>query len=510
LCWKLIIISALIVAGLFMTLLDTTIVDIVLPHMMSAFEAEPDDIQWVITSYMIASAVAMPVVGWLGGKLGHRNTYLFGIALFTLMSAVCGLAPNLETMIAGRILQGVGEGIAVPMTMTLLFELYPPQKRGMAMGMFALGATFGPSLGPTLGGYLSEHLSWRWVFYVNLLPGVLVVYLLMLLMKDDRKEHRGDEKLDVIGFALLSVSLSSLITALSKGNEWGWSDERTVVLLYVAAVTVILFVYYELRTNNPLVNLVLFKYRFFSFPVISLTLFGMGVYASYFLLPLYLEKLRGFPTIDAGEILFFPAVTTGVVSLIVGFLLDRKLLSYKTSIIVGILVFTLGTYIQSRLDLDMSKTQIILLLLPWGAGMGFFFPALSQISLGNFQGELLRQASALQNLLRLVGGSVGTAISTYILISSQSGHLIRMGEKVSPYSPQVTAFLSDWKQFLYYARSTVEGLLSVKAKAIMGTLFQKSAYWHSFGDAFFFATICGILTLIPALLIGKTPEGVKS
>jgi endonuclease III-like uncharacterized protein len=214
--------------------------------------------------------------------------------------------------------------------------------------------------------------------------------------------------------------------------------------------------------------------------------------------------------IDAGEILFFPAVTTGVVSLIVGFLLDRKLLSYKTSIIVGILVFTLGTYIQSRLDLDMSKTQIILLLLPWGAGMGFFFPALSQISLGNFQGELLRQASALQNLLRLVGGSVGTAISTYILISSQSGHLIRMGEKISPYSPQVTAFLSDWKQFLYYARSTVEGLLSVKAKAIMGTLFQKSAYWHSFGDAFFFATICGILTLIPALLIGKTPEGVKS
>ncbi|TCK06448.1 DHA2 family efflux MFS transporter permease subunit [Phorcysia thermohydrogeniphila] len=507
---RLIVISVLIVAGMFMTLLDTTIVDIVLPHMMSAFEAEPDDIQWVITSYMIASAVAMPVVGWLGGKLGHRNTYLLGIALFTVMSAVCGIAPNLETMIAGRVLQGVGEGIAVPMTMTLLFELYPPEKRGMAMGMFALGATFGPSLGPTLGGYLSEHLSWRWVFYVNLLPGVLVIYLLMLLMKDDRKEHRGDEKLDVIGFALLSVSLASLITALSKGNDWGWSDERTVVLLYVAAVTAILFIYYELRTGNPLVNLELFRYRFFSFPVLSLALFGMGVYASYFLLPLYLEKLRGFPTVDAGEILFFPAATTGIVSLIVGFLLDRKLLSYKTSIIVGILVFTLGTYIQSRLDLDMSKTQIILLLLPWGAGMGFFFPALSQISLGNFQGELLRQASALQNLLRLVGGSVGTAISTYILISSQSGHLLRMGEKVSPYSPQVTEFLSGWKQFLYYARSTAEGLLSVKAKAVMGMLFQKAAYWHSFGDAFFFATICGILTLIPALLIGKTFEGVKS
>ncbi|RUM45874.1 MAG: MFS transporter [Desulfurobacterium sp.] len=507
---RLVVISILIVAGMFMTLLDTTIVDIVLPHMMSAFEVEPDDIQWVIISYMIASAVAMPVVGWLGGKLGHRNTYLFGIALFTVMSAVCGLAPNLETMIAGRVLQGIGEGIAVPMTMTLLFELYPPEKRGMAMGMFALGATFGPSLGPTLGGYLSEHLSWRWVFYVNLLPGVLVVYLLALLMKDDRKEKGGEEKLDVVGFTLLSVSLASLITALSKGNSWGWSDEKTVVLLYLSTVTAVLFVFYELRTENPLVNLKLFKYRFFLFPVLSLTLFGMGVYASYFLLPLYLEKLRDFPTVDAGEILFFPAATTGVVSLIVGFLLDRRLLSYRTSIIVGILVFIVGTYLQSELDLDMGKTQIILLLLPWGAGMGFFFPALSQISLGNFKGELLRQASSLQNLLRLVGGSVGTAISTYILISSQSVHLLRISEKVSLSSPQVVEFLTAWKQFLYYGRSTEEALLETKAKALMGMLFQKNAFWHSFGDAFFFATLCGILTLLPAFLIEKKFEGVRS
>jgi DHA2 family multidrug resistance protein len=511
LSWKLIIISALIVAGLFMTLLDTTIVDIVLPHMMSTFEAEPDDIQWVIISYMISSAIAMPVVGWLGGKLGHRNTYLLGIALFTIMSAVCGIAPNLETMIVGRALQGVGEGIAVPMTMTLLFELYPPEKRGMAMGMFALGAIFGPSLGPTLGGYLSEHLSWRWVFYVNLLPGVFVVYLLMLLMEDDRKEQKDSEKLDVIGFALLSVSLSSLITALSKGNNWGWSDERTVVLLYVAAVTAILFVYHELKTKNPLVNLELFKYRFYSLPVLSLTIFGMGVYASYFLLPLYLERLRGFPTINAGEILFFPAAATGIVSLIAGFLLDRKILNYKSSIVIGVLMFIFGTYLQSRLDLDMGKTQIVLFLLPWGAGMGFFFPALSQISLGNFQGELLRHASALQNLLRLVGGSVGTAISTYILVSSQSVHLVRIGEKISPYSPQVVNILQKIKQFFYYSRSTPEVLLDGKAKAILISLAQKFSYWHSFGDAFFFATICGVLTLIPTLLIdNKTLGGVES
>ncbi|WP_456341669.1 DHA2 family efflux MFS transporter permease subunit [Thermovibrio sp.] len=501
---KLFLTGVLIVAGMFMTLLDTTIVDIALPHMMSAFDADPDDIQWVITSYMIASAVAMPVVGWLGGKLGHRNTYLLGIGLFTVMSALCGAAPNLDTMILGRVFQGIGEGLAVPMTMTLLFELFPPEKRGTAMGMFALGATFGPSLGPTLGGYLTEHLNWRWIFYVNLIPGVLVVYFLTLLLENVKeKEVRP---LDYLGLSLLGVALTTLIIALSKGNSWGWKDEKTVSLLYTSFISTVVFVWWEIKTKNPLINLKLFKYKFFSYPVISLSIFGMGVYASYFLLPLYLEKLRGYPTITAGEILLWPSLATGVVSMVVGFLIDKKVISKKLSVIAGIVIFTIGTYLQTKLDLDMNKLEIVIYLLPWASGMGFFFPALSQISLGNFKGELLRQASGLQNLLRLVGGSVGTAISTYILISSQDKHLVRMAEKVSSQSPQVISFLTEVKNHLYYEMSTVKPMLSEKANAILGMLYTKHAFWHSFEDAFFFATVCGILTLIPALLVEEKHE----
>jgi len=494
-----ILVGALIVAGMFMTLLDTTIVDIALPHMMSAYEVEPDDIQWVITSYMVASAVAMPTVGWLGGKLGHRNTYLLGIALFTAMSALCGLAPNLETMIVGRVLQGVGEGIAVPMTMTLLFELFPPEKRGLAMGMFALGATFGPSLGPTLGGYLTEHMSWRWIFYVNLLPGAVVVYFLSFLLENYKEEE--EKRLDLVGLVLLAVSLTSLIVVLSKGNSWGWKEPKSVLLLYTSFITAALFVLWELKVKEPLVELSLFKHPFFRYPVISLSIFGMGVYASYFLLPLYLEKLRELPTIVAGEILFWPAFATGIVSLLAGFLMDRGVLSKRSSIILGILIFTFGTYLQTKLDLYMDKLQIVLHLLPWGAGMGFFFPALSQISLGNFKGELLRQASGIQNLLRLIGGSVGTALSTYILLSSQSGHLISSAERVSAQSPQVVELLSKVKEHLYYHLSTVKPLLEAKAKALLALLYSREAFWLSFSDAFLFATICGALTLFPALLV---------
>ncbi len=501
---KRLVVGALIVAGMFMTLLDTTIVDIALPHMMSTFEVEPDDIQWVITSYMIASAVSMPLVGWLGGKLGHRNTYLLGIGLFTLMSALCGLSPNLNAMIASRSLQGVGEGIAVPMTMTLLFELFPPEKRGIAMGMFALGATFGPSLGPTLGGYITEHLNWRWIFYVNLLPGIVVIYLLGLLTENRKDE--GEKKLDLTGLILLALCLSSLITALSKGNSWGWNSEKTVFLLYSSFLSGALFTLWELKTKEPLVELRLFKYKFFRYPVISLSLFGMGVYASYFLLPLYLEKLRGFPTITAGEILFWPAFATGVVSLVAGILIDKKVISKKAAIVLGTLIFIVGTHLQTRLDLYMSKREIILYLLPWGAGMGFFFPALSQISLGNFKGELLRHASGIQNLLRLVGGSVGTAISTYILISSQEKHLVNMAQRVSKGSPQVIYFMEKLKENFYYKLSTQVPFLKAKAEAVLGSLYQKHAFWHSFGDAFFFATICGVLTLIPAILVEEKVE----
>lgn len=498
------IVGALIVAGMFMTLLDTTIVDIALPHMMSTFEVEPDDIQWVITSYMIASAVSMPLVGWLGGKLGHRNTYLLGIGLFTLMSALCGLSPDLNSIVISRTLQGVGEGLAVPMTMTLLFELFPPEKRGVAMGMFALGATFGPSLGPTLGGYITEHLNWRWIFYVNLLPGIVVIYLLSLLI--DNKKEEVKKKADILGLILLAVCLSTLITALSKGNSWGWSSEKTVFLLYSSLLSGALFVIWELKTKEPLVELRLFKYKFFRYPVISLSLFGMGVYASYFLLPLYLEKLRGFPTITAGEILFWPAFTTGVVSLIAGILIDKKLISKKLSIVLGTLIFIVGTHLQTRLDLYMNKEEIVLYLLPWGAGMGFFFPALSQISLGNFKGELLRHASGIQNLLRLIGGSVGTAISTYILISSQGKHLVNMAQKVSRDSPQVLYFVERLKENFYYNLSTEIPFLKAKAEAVLASLYQKHAFWHSFGDSFFFATVCGVLTLIPALLAEEEVE----
>ena len=502
--------GVLIVAGMFMTLLDTTIVDIALPHMMSTFDAEPDDIQWVIISYMVASAVAMPVVGWLGGKLGHRNTYLLGIFLFTLMSALCGLATSLDLMVAARVFQGVGEGIAVPMTMTLLFELFPPEKRGVAMGMFALGATFGPSLGPTLGGYITEHLSWRWIFYVNLFPGILVVYLLTLFMEDDRHLHRNDKPLDVLGLFLLALSLVSLIVVLSKGNSWGWSSLKSVSLLYVSAVSFILFLIQQMRTEHPLLNLSLFKYPFFRYPVLSLTVFGMGVYASYFLLPLYLEKLRGLPTITAGEILFWPSMGTGFFSMVAGILIDRKVITKKTSIIFGTLIFILGTYLQQKLNLEMSKLYIVAYLMPWGIGMGFFFPALSQVSLGSFKGELLRQASSIQNLMRLVGGSVGTAVSTYILLSSQQVHFVHLTEKVSSSSPQVLYFLKKAEDFYHYFRGETLQAAKLTAKALLSQLYSQHAFWHSFADAFFFATICGILTLIPAFLLEERDESSRS
>ncbi len=196
--------------------------------------------------------------------------------------------------------------------------------------------------------------------------------------------------------------------------------------------------------------------------------------------------------------------------MVAGILIDRKVITKKTSIILGTLIFIIGTHLQQKLDLEMSKIEIVAYLMPWGIGMGFFFPALSQISLGSFKGELLRQASSIQNLMRLVGGSVGTAVSTYILLSSQQVHFVRLTERVSSSSPQVVEFLRRAGNFFHYFRSEPPQTATQTAHALLAQLFSQHAFWHSFADAFFFATICGVLTLIPAFLLEERDESSGS
>ncbi|MFN3413728.1 MAG: DHA2 family efflux MFS transporter permease subunit, partial [Thermoanaerobaculum sp.] len=245
------VVAALVSAGIFIALLDTTIVDIVLPKMMATLEADLYGIQWVIIAYFMGAAVSMTIVGWMAEALGHRNTYLLGIVLFVGTSALCGVAPSLELMLVSRFVQGVAEGMMLPVGALILMDAFPPEERGLALGVYGLGASFAPAVGPSLGGFITEHLTWRWVFWVNVPIGLADALLVFLLLANVR--GKKVRRLDIVGLCLLATSLMSFIVFISKGQEKGWLDSDFILRTFlVFVVTFVAFVVWEVKAAQPL------------------------------------------------------------------------------------------------------------------------------------------------------------------------------------------------------------------------------------------------------------------
>ncbi len=489
----------ILVMGVFMCLLDTTIVDITIPHMMSALGADYDSIQWVVISYMVSSAVAMPLAPWVAKKIGLKNTYILGLILFTVMSALCGLAPNLELMLVARTFQGFAEGLLVPTALSILYNIYPPDQKGVAAGTFAIGAVTGPALGPTLGGYINEHLNWRWIFYINVPVGILASYLTYLFIDEIRKKVKEKLSFDFIGALTFSISISAFLIALSKGNKWEWTSLKTLTFFLISYIFGILFFIWEIlqiKKNKPVfINLKLFiEYPNFTLGTLSFMFFGMSTYAVFFVLPLLLEKLLKFPTLTAGEILFYPALASGVGSSLAGILGDKYKL-HREFLIISTIGVTIGTYMLTNITLESTKWQIVSLLLPWGFFMGMFFTNLTPISLATFHGENLKEPNAIQNLIRLVGGSIGTAVATTYFTRMHIHHFRYLNEFVDP--------SKSIYNHLYFKMKMLFGALATKlSKVALYFEINKKAYLFSFWDVFilsaFFAAITFILVLILA------------
>ncbi|MCS7182606.1 MAG: DHA2 family efflux MFS transporter permease subunit, partial [Thermoanaerobaculum sp.] len=243
------LVALLVSAGIFIALLDTTIVDIVLPKMMASLEADLYGIQWVIIAYFMGAAVSMTVVGWMAEAFGHRNTYLVGLVMFVATSALCGVAPTLELMLISRFVQGVAEGMMLPVGALILMDAFPEEERGLALGVYGLGASFAPAVGPTLGGFITEHLTWRWVFWVNVPIGLTDALLVFLLLGNVR--GKVVRKLDLVGLVLLATSLMSFIVFISKGQEKGWLDSDFILKAFlVFVVTFVAFIVWELKAPD--------------------------------------------------------------------------------------------------------------------------------------------------------------------------------------------------------------------------------------------------------------------
>ncbi len=486
------LITFIVMTGTFMAILDTTIVDIVVPKMVGPLQTDLYGVQWVITAYMIASAVMLILSEWLDKVIGLRKVFIAGIILFTFSSYICGISQTLDIMITARVLQGVGEALIMATAQTILFSVYPEEKKGLAMGIFGLGVSFAPALGPTLGGYITEYLNWRWVFFINIPVGIITI-LLSIFYLPETSMIREKAKLNFISYFFMSVFTISLLILLSKGQQLGWFMSDTI--FYLGLISVFSFLFYilsEILSKEPLIDFKIFliKEYFVGFSVFFLLL-GFSMYQVFYLLPLYYENLKGLSTFDAGLHILAFAFFIALFSPIAGILSDKWNEKYVLYIAATLYLIT-SIFIIPNLDYYTPTVRAALMTVPLGISMGMFFAPITTLALRKL-GPKTSLGTGLMHYGRFVGGSFGTAIATNDLYRYQWEHFEGINT-IQNYN-YISNFIENLKE--NFSNFVPESILEIKVKALIYQVQYLHSLNFSFHDTFFVAGIFGLLGSLP-------------
>jgi MFS transporter, DHA2 family, multidrug resistance protein len=409
------LITITVMLGLIMAIIDSTIVNVALNNIGGNLGASVDEVSWVATGYILANVVVMPLNGWLTAFLGRKRFYAASLALFTVASLLCGTATSITQLVIYRVIQGIGGGALQPTAQAIMFETYPPDKRGNAMAIFGLGAMVGPAVGPTLGGYIVDNATWPLIFYINIPIGIVAFLMTMMFIPDPKYIERPKAGLDWMGLGLMTAGLASLQYVLERGEHDDWYDSSTITILTVVSViTLALFIWRMLRERHPLVNLQVFRHSSFTIGNILGILSGFGLYGTSLILPLFFQTILGFTAFDTGLALLPGALSTAVSMIIVGRLLNR--IDARASIAFGFLVFGLSTWMLGGLTTDAGFWDVFWPRLIQGFGLGFLFVPLSTVSLGDIPNSEMAGATGVYTLVRQIGGSFGIAILTTLLV----------------------------------------------------------------------------------------------
>jgi DHA2 family multidrug resistance protein len=493
--------TLIVMTGAFMAILDTTVVDVVVPKMMGPLATDLYGIQWVITAYMTAAAVGLLLTHNLGRVLGLKWLFLIGLLVFTTASALCGLAGSLPQMVGSRIVQGFGEAFIMASAQTILFSIYPPNKRGLAMGIYAMGVSFAPSLGPTVGGWITENLSWRWVFFINM-PAGLMNFVAGFFFLPVLVRHKERLRFNFVSYFLMGSFTVSLLVLLSKGQQLGWSQSVFIVGLgFAAGIFLLLYLLSELLSEHKLIDPAIFKIREYTLSMgFYSTTMGLSIYQLFYLLPLYYETLKGLPTFDTGLHMLAFAIFIAIVSPLAGILSDRYGPPKVLVVSSAIYLFTSYALIPS-LNFYTPSVRAAILTIPLGISLGSFFAPVSALALGRL-GDKTAQGVSLMHYLRFLGGSLGTAIATNTLEMKQTLHFEGIGI-VQNYN-YVSHYVQE--QAINLARSFPEGLAEAKAQLLLGRIQQVQArsfaFQDTFRDCFGFAVV-GMVFLLLLILTGK-------
>ena len=493
-------VALVVTLATFMEVLDTSIANVALPHIAGSLGASQDEATWVLTSYLVSSAIVLPISGWLSDRFGRKRFYMTCVALFTVCSLLCGIAQTLPMLIIARILQGAGGGGLAPSEQAILADTFPIEKRGQAFALYGMAVVVAPAIGPTLGGWITDNFNWHWIFFINLPVGLLSLWLTNRMVEDPpfliaRKEAAKHLKVDFLGLGLVAAGVGFLEFTLDKGQEKDWFGDPMITGCAIAAVCLLIFfAFWEWNHQDPIVDLKLLKNRNFGTAVFLQLILGMVLFGSTVLIPQYLQVLLGYTAERAGMVLS-PA---GFMMMFMMFVAGRSLGKFDPRLMVcmGYVVTALGLYHLTSLDLTSSFARVTELRMLQVIGLAFIFIPISTLNYVGVPVEKSNQISSLSNFARNLGGSAGTALLTTYLARSSQVHQSTLAANVNSGSLVFTQYTDRIKQMLM-----MNGMSPAAASQMaIGQAYQtmvRQASMLSYKNAF--AILAGIVLVLSPL-----------
>jgi MFS transporter, DHA2 family, multidrug resistance protein len=496
------IIAIAVMLSTFMEVLDTTVVNVSLPHIAGSLSATVDEATWTLTSYLVSNAIILPLTGWLSNFFGRKRMLMMSVTGFTVASFLCGLAPSLPFLIVCRVIQGACGGGLQPISQAVLLESFKPEDRGKAMGFWGLGIVVAPLLGPVLGGWLTDSYSWRWVFYINVPIGLASIIMTRLFVFDPPYIRRASSRIDYWGIGMLAVGIGMLQIVLDKGQEKDWFATTWIsVVAVLAAIALATFIVYELRVHEPVVNLRVFTNRSYSTGVFLMAMLGVGLYGTTVLIPLVLQTLLGYPALQAGIAMAPRGLGSFIAMPMVGLLIakvdPRKLLT------IGMCVCALTLYQFSQLNLQAGYWDFFWPQFEMGLALGCVFVPLTTISMSPIPKETMGNATSLFNLVRNLGGSIGISAVNTVQLRRAQANINTLGSHVNPYNASARNMLGALhNMFMSKGADTVHA--AQRADAAVFHMVEHQANMLAYNTVF--RLLAGLfMLLIPFILLMHRP-----
>lgn len=497
------VVALAVMLATFMEVLDTTVVNVSLPHIAGSLAADVDQSTWVLTSYLVSNAIVLPATGWLSSVFGRKRYYMVSVGIFMASSFLCGLAPSLTFLIIFRVLQGLGGGALQPISQAVLLECYPRRQRGIGMAIFGIGVVFAPIIGPTLGGWLTDQYSWRWIFYINVPIGILSLVMSHIYVIDPPYLQRGVVKMDYIGLGLLALSIGALQIVLDTGQRHDWFQTAWIAQLAVVAIAgIIVLLIWELYTEHPILDLRVFAISNYGAGAFLMFMVGVALYSSSVLQPLFAQTLLGYTALLSGLALSPGGMGTLFFMPVVGKLVDKWNPRYM--IMFGFLLAAVSLYKMSQYTLAVSFWQVAYPRIYLGVGLSFLFVPLATATFAFVSSERTGAATGLFNLLRNLGGSFGIAAATTILAKRAQFHQFRLVENVTPLSQGYVLWHQKTTSALIAAGQPT-GLADQQAAALAYKTVLTQSSLLSFVDSFWLTALLMLLLIPLTLLLRKTP-----